>query len=120
MSIAISSCSFFFVKQKTAYEMSLRDWSSDVCSSDLPREQTQDPARLASAVEEAQATFVQATPTTWRMLVDAGWEGLSELKIVCGGETLPRSLANELIDRGASLWNMYGPTETTIWSSALE
>jgi len=84
------------------------------------REQAQDPARLAAAVEEAQATFVQATPTTWRMLVDAGWEGRSELKIVCGGEPLPRGLANELVDRGASLWNMYGPTETTIWSSALE
>jgi len=84
------------------------------------RDQTQDPARLAAAVEEAEATFVQATPTTWRMLVDAGWEGRSGLKIVCGGEALPRGLANELVDRGASLWNMYGPTETTIWSSALE
>ena len=84
------------------------------------REQAQDPARLAAAIEEAEATFVQATPTTWRMLVDAGWEGRSGLKIVCGGEALPRGLANELVDRGASLWNMYGPTETTIWSSSLE
>jgi amino acid adenylation domain-containing protein len=84
------------------------------------REEAQDPARLAAAIEEAEATFVQATPTTWRMLVDAGWEGRSGLKIVCGGEALPRGLANELVDRGASVWNMYGPTETTIWSSALE
>jgi amino acid adenylation domain-containing protein len=84
------------------------------------RDQAQDPARLAAAIEEAAATFVQATPTTWRMLVDAGWEGRSGLKIVCGGEALPRGLANELVDRGSSLWNMYGPTETTIWSSALE
>jgi amino acid adenylation domain-containing protein len=84
------------------------------------REQTQDPARLAAAIEESEVTFVQATPSTWRMLVDAGWEGRSELKIVCGGEPLPRGLANELVDRGSSLWNMYGPTETTIWSSALE
>jgi amino acid adenylation domain-containing protein len=84
------------------------------------RDQTQDPARLASALEEPGATFMQATPTTWRMLVDAGWEGRRELKIVCGGEALPRSLANELIDRGASLWHMYGPTETTVWSSAIE
>jgi acyl-coenzyme A synthetase/AMP-(fatty) acid ligase/acyl carrier protein len=65
------------------------------------------------------ATFMQATPTTWRLLVDAGWEGRGELKIVCGGEALPRSLANELVDRGASVWHMYGPTETTVWSSTL-
>jgi amino acid adenylation domain-containing protein len=84
------------------------------------RDEAQDPARLAAAIEDADATFVQATPTTWRMLVDAGWEGRSGLKIVCGGEALSRGLANELIDRGASLWNMYGPTETTIWSAALE
>jgi amino acid adenylation domain-containing protein len=84
------------------------------------RDQTQDPARLAAALDEVGATCMQATPTTWRMLVDAGWEGRSELKIVCGGEALPRSLANELIDRGASLWHMYGPTETTVWSSTLE
>jgi amino acid adenylation domain-containing protein len=86
----------------------------------VPRDQTQDPARLAAALEDAGATFMQATPTTWRMLVDAGWEGRSDLKIVCGGEALARSLANELLDRGASLWHMYGPTETTVWSSALE
>lgn len=86
----------------------------------VPRDQTQDPARLAAALKEAGATFMQATPSTWRMLVDAGWDGQTELKIVCGGEALPRSLANELIDRGASLWHMYGPTETTVWSSALQ
>ena len=85
----------------------------------LPRNDTQDPARLASALDDVGATFMQATPTTWRLLVDAGWEGRRELKIVCGGEALPRSLANELVERGASLWHMYGPTETTVWSSAL-
>ncbi len=62
---------------------------------------------------------MQATPTTWGMLVDAGWQGLEGLKIVCGGEALPRALADELIDRGDSLWHMYGPTETTVWSSTL-
>ena len=85
-----------------------------------PREDTQDPARLATLLEEVGATFVQATPTTWRMLVDAGWEGDGKLKIVCGGEALPRSLANELVGRGAELWHMYGPTETTVWSSSRE
>ena len=63
---------------------------------------------------------MQATPTTWQLLVDAGWKGSASLKIVCGGEALPRALADELLVRGASLWHMYGPTETTVWSSVLE
>jgi amino acid adenylation domain-containing protein len=85
----------------------------------LPRDITLDPARLAPALAAAHATFVQATPTTWGMLVEAGWQGLEGLKIVCGGEALPRALANELLERGESLWHMYGPTETTVWSSVL-
>jgi hypothetical protein len=60
---------------------------------------------------------MQATPATWRMLVEAGWEGRDGLKILCGGEALPRALAHALAARGASLWNLYGPTETTIWSA---
>ena len=51
------------------------------------------------------------------MLVEAGWPGKSDLKILCGGEVLPQELARQLIPRCASLWNMYGPTETTIWST---
>ncbi|MFL6202032.1 MAG: condensation domain-containing protein, partial [Thermoanaerobaculia bacterium] len=64
----------------------------------------------------AGATVVQATPATWRMLLDAGWEG-SDLKALCGGEALPSDLAAKLLPRVGSLWNMYGPTETTIWSA---
>ena len=62
-------------------------------------------------------TTMQATPTTWRMLVDAGWPGRRGLKVLCGGEALPRALAEELLERDVELWNMYGPTETTIWST---
>ena len=107
-----------------AFDLSVPDlYLPLVCGARLvvvPRERTQDPARLADAIEESGATFMQATATTWRLLVDAGWEGRKGLKIVCGGEALPRSLANELLDRGASLWHMYGPTETTVWSSVIE
>jgi acyl-coenzyme A synthetase/AMP-(fatty) acid ligase/acyl carrier protein len=60
---------------------------------------------------------MQATPATWQMLVDSGWGGNPELKMLCGGEALGIELANSLLSRGASLWNMYGPTETTIWSA---
>ena len=76
-----------------------------------------DPRRLAELIERSDATVVQATPTTWRMLVDAGWRGSSGLKVLCGGEALPAVLAEQLLDLGFELWNMYGPTETTIWST---
>src|SRR5207244_13193679 len=60
---------------------------------------------------------MQATPATWRALVDASWRGSSTLKVLCGGESLPRDLARELLPRCRELWNVYGPTETTIWST---
>src|SRR5208282_2613061 len=62
-------------------------------------------------------TVMQATPTTWRMLLESGWEGKSDLRILCGGEALTPDLARQLLPRCRELWNMYGPTETTIWSS---
>jgi amino acid adenylation domain-containing protein len=66
---------------------------------------------------ERGITVMQATPTTWRLMLEAGWpEGL-RLKALCGGEALPRELAARLVGRSTSLWNMYGPTETTIWST---
>ncbi|ACC81023.1 non-ribosomal peptide synthetase [Nostoc punctiforme] len=61
-------------------------------------------------------TFMQATPATWRILLAAGWKGSTQLKILCGGEALTWELANQLLERSAELWNVYGPTETTIWS----
>ena len=60
---------------------------------------------------------MQATPATWRLLLAAGWTGSPELKILCGGEAWSTDLADALLPRCKSLWNMYGPTETTIWSS---
>src|SRR5437588_637887 len=59
---------------------------------------------------------MQATPASWQMLVEAGWEGEKGLKALCGGEALSRELAKKLRERSAGLWNVYGPTETTIWS----
>ena len=75
--------------------------------------------RLLAKLIETEATIMQATPTTWRMLLESGWHGSPQLKILCGGEALPIDLAQRLLPRCASLWNMYGPTETTIWSSVL-
>ncbi|HEV2735390.1 MAG TPA: amino acid adenylation domain-containing protein, partial [Longimicrobiaceae bacterium] len=83
------------------------------------RETASDAARLREALAESGASVVQATPATWRMLLESGWEGTAGLKALCGGEELPRDLAAQLLPRVAQLWNLYGPTETTVWSTAV-
>ncbi|MGD1932331.1 MAG: amino acid adenylation domain-containing protein, partial [Leptolyngbyaceae cyanobacterium] len=79
-----------------------------------------DPQSLATQLEQHDVTLMQATPATWRLLVESGWQGKANLKLLCGGEALDVVLANKLLDCGAELWNLYGPTETTIWSAALK
>ncbi|HZF12221.1 MAG TPA: amino acid adenylation domain-containing protein, partial [Thermoanaerobaculia bacterium] len=73
--------------------------------------------KLAELLGSAGVTAMQATPATWRLLLGAGWQGDHKLKILCGGEALPRDLADSLLDAVGSLWNVYGPTEATIWST---
>nr|UXB94986.1 non ribosomal peptide synthetase [Pseudomonas syringae] len=80
------------------------------------RETAMDGVQLQHLLAEQHITVMQATPTTWQMLVNSGWAGKQDLRIFCGGEALPRSLARELLSRSSELWNLYGPTETTIWS----
>jgi amino acid adenylation domain-containing protein len=81
------------------------------------RETAQDGARLAERLAVSGATVMQATPATWRLLLEAGWSGGPGLKILCGGEALAPELAQQLLPCGSSVWNLYGPTETTIWST---
>ena len=81
------------------------------------RSQVQDGFELVKLIDEHDATVLQATPTLWQMLVEAGLKERRTLKMLCGGEPLPRELARSLLGIGGELWNMYGPTETTIWSS---
>ena len=81
------------------------------------RDVTADPARLADLIQNSGCTVMQATPATWRGLIEVGWPGKKDLKILCGGEALSRELADKLMARSRSLWNMYGPTESTIWST---
>ena len=80
------------------------------------REAAMDGRDLAALLGAVGATVMQATPTTWRMLVDADWTGSQAFTALCGGETLPPELAGQLRPRCRTLWNLYGPTETTIWS----
>src|SRR5690606_18314967 len=81
------------------------------------REEATDPRALAALLVAHDVSVMQATPSTWQMLLDSGWEGMPSLRILCGGEALPPGLAAALHSRCRELWNMYGPTETTIWST---
>ncbi|GJG89255.1 hypothetical protein tb265_44360 [Gemmatimonadetes bacterium T265] len=79
-------------------------------------------ALLARTADRARSerggrVLLQATPSTWRLLIAAGWTGTNGLTMLCGGEAWPAELAAALRPRGAALWNVYGPTETTIWSA---
>ncbi len=79
-------------------------------------EQVRDPRQLMELLDGAGITVMQATPALWRNLITAGWRGRPGLRLFCGGEALDRELAVQLLARGDELWNLYGPTETTIWS----
>ena len=83
----------------------------------VSREVAADGTQLLKALTTSGATFMQPTPVTWRLLLAAGWQGSPQLKMISTGEALPRELANQLLPKGACLWNLYGPTETTIWST---
>ena len=72
---------------------------------------------LRQRLERSRATVMQATPATWAMLIEAGWSGNRELRALCGGEAIAPALADGLLMRTKEVWNVYGPTEATIWSS---
>lgn len=72
---------------------------------------------LLERMAACRPSIMQATPATWGMLIEAGWAGDPELVVLCGGEALGSALAAKLLPRCKALWNMYGPTETTIWST---
>lgn len=81
-------------------------------------ETRRDPEVFAAAVERWRPDVVQATPTFWRMMLDAGWAGAPDSVLWCGGETLTEELAGSLLPCCRALWNVYGPTEATIWATA--
>ena len=81
------------------------------------RDETRDGRKLKDLIDREQPTILQATPSTWRLLLDAGWRNDERLRMLVGGEALPPDLARALLALSPDLWNMYGPTETTIWST---
>lgn len=83
----------------------------------VSRETANDGAQLRRILENEPITYLQATPSTWKILLKNGWESHPELTMLCGGEAMPVTLANQLTAGGGRLWNCYGPTETTVWST---
>jgi amino acid adenylation domain-containing protein len=76
--------------------------------------------QLLEIIKQSEVTIMQATPVTWYLLIAAGWKGSDEFKVLCGGEALPQDLAQQLVKRSKNVWNLYGPTETTIWSTCCQ
>ena len=76
-----------------------------------------DAEKLMDVLEKQKPTIIQATPSFYQLLFNAGWKGDATLKVLCGGDALTVSLAEKLLAVCGEVWNMYGPTETTIWSS---
>jgi amino acid adenylation domain-containing protein len=81
------------------------------------REDALDGQRLSRLLAACSATILQATPATWQLLVEADWKAPRGFKALCGGEALPQDLCKKLLSLVSDLWNVYGPTETTIWST---
>ncbi len=81
------------------------------------REEAMDPEKLAARLSDSSCTTMQATPATWKMLLEWGWQGSQSTRVLCGGEPLSRDLADGLLSKCGEVWNLYGPTETTIWST---
>lgn len=80
--------------------------------------ETVDGVRLAELLDRVGADLLQATPSTWRLLLDSGWRGRPGMRAVIGGEAVPAPLAARVASRTGGLWNFYGPTEGTVWSTA--
>lgn len=91
--------------------------TAGACCVIASRETTKEGRQLWRMLDDHDITVMQATPSAWKLLVDAGWPGKPGLRALCGGEAMSRDLAQELMARASSVWNMYGPTETTVWSA---
>ena len=83
----------------------------------VSNESLSDPEKTIKLIEDIKPSIIQATPSFYQQLFDIGWKGDKQIKILCGGDALSESLADQLLKSSLELWNMYGPTETTIWST---
>lgn len=88
------------------------------CGAQVVLATTNEPAQLIALIEQHAVSIMQATPATWKMLVQSQWQPRKDIKLLSGGEALTNGLKNDLLAHSAiELWNMYGPTETCVWSA---
>lgn len=87
------------------------------CTVIADRTQSMDPAELAGLISQTGATVLQATPATWQLLREQDWRPPPGFTVLCGGDRLPPDLARWMSSLGVTAWDLYGPTETTIWST---
>ncbi len=110
--LAVTTCSFDIAALELFLPL-ITGGRCDVCETDVAR----DPEALRERIATVRPTVMQATPSTWRALFQSGWQNSERVRIWCGGEALPESLADDFARTQCEVWNMYGPTETTIWST---
>jgi amino acid adenylation domain-containing protein len=109
--------------------LSVTTYSFDICYLELfvplisgaelvivPRETASDGFRLVESLAAQRPTHMQATPSTWQMLADGDWRNGEHVKMLIGGEAVKEGIKDYLTGIG-EVWNVYGPTETTIWSA---
>ena len=105
-----------------AFDISVADVYLPLCAGARlvvsSRDTAAHPPALKALLDRVHATHLQATPSTWRMLLDAGWCGRDTMTLISTGEALPQDISDRLVTCGKALWNLYGPTETTIWATA--
>ena len=87
------------------------------CCVIISRDAALDMNEMIKLIQKHHITIIQATPATWHLLLNSGWDFNPMIKILCGGEALPVKLANQITSKREFFWNVYGPTETTIWST---
>jgi amino acid adenylation domain-containing protein len=117
----LSSADVVLAIAALSFDIAVYDlWAPLACGARIflaPREAGADAQLLLGLLESSRATVLQATPSTWRLLIQVGWRGKPGLKVISTGESLPKDLADQLAECCDDVWNMYGPTETTVWST---
>ncbi|MFD2588183.1 amino acid adenylation domain-containing protein [Croceitalea marina] len=112
---------YLYAVTTTSFDISLLELFLPLLSGGsvyVARDETlSDPQKVILQLKKIKPTVIQGTPSFFQMLKNAGWRGDSNLRILCGGDLLSGQLADELVSTNKEVWNMYGPTESTIWSS---
>ena len=118
----LSSGNLSFAVFSPVFDVCVFDFLSPLCLGATvivaSQEEIYDPALMAKKIIELPFTWMSASPSTWSMLLEMGWQGKAGLKMISTGEALPPDLASRLTELGGEVYNLYGPTEATIWGAA--